>query len=90
MLIPVSHLTIICLATLMSLYFADNYTNICTIEVDLSRVPLLPQPKATGQGNFYRIDYDIILLLGMTELKAQVAWTVNVSGLYVLFHISDY
>jgi len=52
----------------------NNYTKLCTIEADLSRVPLLPQTKATGRGVFYRVDYDIVLLFGMTELKAQVAW----------------
>jgi len=51
----------------------NNYTKLCTIEADLSRLPLLPQTKATG-GVFYRVEYDIVLLFGMTELKAQVAW----------------
>ena len=54
--------------------------------VDLSQVlQLLPQRKATGNGSFYRFDYDIILLFGMTELKAQIAWKENVSGLHMLF-----
>jgi len=52
----------------------NNYTKLCTIEADLSRLPLLPKPKASGKGSFYRVDYDIVLLFGMTELKAQVAW----------------
>jgi hypothetical protein len=76
MLIPVSHPTIVCLATLMSLYFADNYTKLCTIEADLSLAAV-----ARGRGNFYSVNYDIILLFGMTELKALVSWTVEVSGL---------
>jgi len=55
----------------------NNYTMLCTIEVDLSRVPLRPQPKATGYGTFYKVDYDIVLLFGMTEFIAQVAWNEN-------------
>jgi len=55
----------------------NNYTKLCTIEADLSRVPLLPRPTASGYGSFYRVDYDIILLFGLTELKAQVAWKEN-------------
>ena len=43
---------------------------------------MLPQPKVEGQGVFYSIDCDIILLFGMTELKAQVAWQENVSSLH--------
>ena len=60
-------------------FFSDNYTKLCTIDADLSRVPLLPKSKTTGGGSFYRLDYDIVLLFGMTELKAQVAWKEKVS-----------
>jgi len=55
----------------------ENYTILCIIEVDLSQVPIRPQPKATGNGTFYKVDYDIILLFGMTEFIAQVAWYEN-------------
>ena len=64
----------------MSQYFADNYTKLCTIEVNLSRAHVLTQPKATGKGSFCTIEIGIILLFGMTELRAQVAWKENVSG----------
>ena len=77
------------LSVLDELIFPENYTKLCTIEADLSRVPLLPRPKATGNGIFYSVNYDIILLFGMTELKAQVAWTENVSGPLMLFHPTD-
>ena len=66
---------------------------LCTIEADLSRVPILPQPKFTGKGSFYRVRYDIILLFGMTELKAQIAWTEKVSGLssyHISFNLIDF
>ena len=65
---------------MMSFIFCvDNYTKLCTIEADLSLAAVVAQP--IGRGNFCSVDYDIILLFGMTELKAQVAWTVEVSGL---------
>ena len=84
-----SHLRIlICLASLKSLYFADNYTKLCTIEADLSRA-ISTLPKVRGKGSFLRVDYDIILLFGMTELKAQFAWTENVSGPHMLFNPTD-
>jgi hypothetical protein len=54
-----------------------NYTMLCTIEVGLSQLPSRPQPKATGSETFYEVNYDIVLLFGMTEFKAQVAWTEN-------------
>ena len=50
------------------------------MEVDLSQAPIYTLPKTTGEGNFYRVDFDFILLFGMTELTAQVAWMENVSN----------
>ena len=40
----------------------------------------LPQPKVDGKGVFYKLYFNIVLLFGMTELKAQIAWEENVSG----------
>ena len=75
---------------LMSWHFADNYKKLCTIEADLSGVPLLPQPKGEGRGIFFGINYEIILLFGITELKVQVAWHENVSYLHMLFNAIDF
>ena len=52
---------------------------LCTVEADLSRAPMLPQSKAKGKGSFFRVSYDIVLLFGMTELKAQIVWKEKVS-----------
>ena len=65
---------------------ADNYKRLCTIKADLSRIPMLPQRKATGKVIFYRVDYDLVLLFGMTELKAQVAWREKVSSLFLFIY----
>ena len=66
----------------------DNYTKLCTIEADLSQA-VVTEPKAKGKGSVYKIYFDIILLFGKTELKAQVAWKENVSDLHILFHPTD-
>jgi len=55
----------------------NNYTKLCEIEADLSQACILTLPKVKGEGSFYSVDYDIILLFGMTELQAQLAWTEN-------------
>ena len=60
-----------------------NYTELCTIEADLSHLSLSPQPKHSGKGNFYKVEYDIVLLFGLTEFKAAVAWKENVGLLMV-------
>ena len=41
-------------------------------------------PKLKGEGSFYEVFYDIILSFGMAELKAQIAWEENVSGLHMI------
>ena len=66
----------------------DNYTKLCTTEVDLSHLPLSRQSKHSGKGTFYCLEYTIVLLFSMTELEAMIAWKENVSPLLVLFHIS--
>ena len=64
----------------------ENYTKLCTIEIDLSHLPLSSRPKYFGRGNFYRLEYDIILLFGLTELKAMVSWKQDVGLLLFLLH----
>jgi hypothetical protein len=61
----------------------DNYTKLCTIEADLSHLPLSPQPKHSGKGNFYKVKYNIVLLFGLTEFKAAITWKENVGVLMV-------
>ena len=67
------------------IYFAVNYTKLCTIEADLSLAPILTLPKVTGEGSYYSVDLEIVLLFGMTELQAQLAWKENVSCLHMFY-----
>ena len=52
---------------------------------------MFTRPKATGEGSFHSVDIEIILLLGKTELQAQLEWKENVSRLQVhmLFNPTD-
>lgn len=51
----------------------DKFETLCTIKADLSTAPY-----QTGQGNaggtYYTRNFDIVLLVGPTEMKAQIAW----------------
>jgi len=58
--------------------YTENFAKLCTIDIDLSNLPLRPLSKPLG-GRYYRLDYDIVLLFGLTELKALIAWKQNVS-----------
>jgi len=74
----------------MKCYFVliniENYTTLCTLEVDISQLPMSYYSKYSGEGTFYRVDYDIVLLFGLTELQAMVAWKENVGPFFALLH----
>lgn len=59
---------------------AGSYERVCTVTADTSMVSAVQETSPTGD-TFYRISYDVILLFGMTELKAQLAWKEHVSPL---------
>jgi hypothetical protein len=47
------------------------------ITADLSHLNLNPRKGRQGK-TYFRVDYEIVLLFGLTELKAQIAWKENV------------
>ena len=55
----------------------EMYTPLCTIHADTSDVTRTPRDGPNGQ--FYVQIYNIVLLCGLTELKAQISWVDNVS-----------
>lgn len=53
-----------------------NYRELCTVKANLGSVPI---PLRHGSiGPYYEVKVDIVLLFGLTELTAQVAWIENV------------
>lgn len=45
----------------------------------MSEVADAAKPRHGRQGEiYYEIDYETVLLLGLTELKAQICWLENV------------
>ena len=46
---------------------------LCYVNADISSAPYTSKYMTTGIMG-YRRNYDIILLVGLTELKAQVSW----------------
>jgi hypothetical protein len=57
---------------------ADMFSRLCIVQADMSHIVLQPQRGKKG-AIYYRLDYDIVLLFGLTELKAQICWTEDVS-----------
>ncbi|KAF9480732.1 hypothetical protein BDN70DRAFT_832251 [Pholiota conissans] len=52
----------------------ENYGKLCSVEAEFSKLPRRLLQKITGLGTYYRVDFDIVLIFGLTELKAQIAW----------------
>ena len=63
---------------------------LCTIEADLSPAPIRTSTKTSGDGIFYYVDFEVILLFGMTELQAQIAWEENVSRSSYVVQLNRY
>jgi len=62
----------------------DQFGHLCTIQADVSHVPKLPRrtPSLYIQGSdrnscFFQQRFRVVLLFGMTELKAQIRWYEN-------------
>ena len=50
----------------------------CVVYADTSKVTRTP--KYGPEGVYYEQAFEIILLCGLTELKAQISWIENVSS----------
>jgi len=58
----------------------DHFANLCEITADMTKLKSSIQPKKNHFGaKYYDVDFDVVLLFGLTELKAQIAWKHNVS-----------
>ena len=55
-----------------------HFNKLCSVQADLSKLPLEPIPKGNGVGGeFYRVRYSVVLLFNSAELKAHIRWEVN-------------
>ncbi|KAH9485830.1 Heat shock 70 kDa protein 12A [Psilocybe cubensis] len=55
----------------------DMYRVLCHVTADTSNVPLRQYVNSKTGIPYYRIEFEIVLSFGLTELKAQVAWKEN-------------
>ncbi|KAF6752161.1 hypothetical protein DFP72DRAFT_1171705 [Ephemerocybe angulata] len=54
----------------------DNFAAVCKVEADTSAVTPSVRENAAGE-TYYEIRFSVVLLFGLTELKAQVAYEEN-------------
>ena len=59
----------------------EDFEEMCTIEAMISRSSKAISIHKGQDGQPYHVlRFDVILLFGLTEFKAQFCWTENVSG----------
>jgi hypothetical protein len=51
----------------------DKFETLCYVKADVSSAPYASKLMETGKTGYKR-KYEVILLVGLTELKAQVGW----------------
>ena len=68
---------------------AELFSPLCTVKADTSMMAKALVPKYGLRGErYYRQDFSVVLLFGLTELKAQISWIEDVSLIIVyLCHI---
>ncbi|KAI6029300.1 hypothetical protein BKA83DRAFT_4216861 [Pisolithus microcarpus] len=55
-----------------------SYTHMCTIRADTSKLaPIMQSHQLPGGGVYYSMWIEVIILFGLTELRAQISWKEN-------------
>ncbi|KAG1856935.1 hypothetical protein C8R48DRAFT_718351 [Suillus tomentosus] len=54
----------------------SSFATLCTIHADLRKLSrtLRPKRSALDQSKYYEFGFDVVMLFGCTELKAQISW----------------
>lgn len=56
---------------------------------DTTKLAAALPPKMTAERTtYYRLKYRVILLFGLTELKAQISWVEDISSIAVYDHLT--
>jgi hypothetical protein len=58
-----------------------HFSDLCEVTADVAAVKksTWPQLNLRSGATYYTLKFDVVLLFGLTELKAQIAWIENVS-----------
>jgi hypothetical protein len=73
-------------------FTSASFSTRCTIYPDLSELSQTLHPKKSGldQSRYYEIDFEVIILFGQPELRAQVCWKHKVrSSFSRIYFLAD-
>ena len=59
---------------------SERFIDLCEVTADLTEVKssIKPQYNSSNGTKFYTLQFDVVLLFGLTELQAQIAWIEDV------------
>jgi len=60
-------------------FVAALYSTLCRVKADTTEICKSLKPQV-GAATYYEIDFEVVLALGLTELKAYMSWVENVSN----------
>ena len=60
--------------------FAGNYKLLCTIRADLKQLGVPIETMFHQREKAYRVHLELVVMFGLTEMQAQIAWKVGVSN----------
>jgi hypothetical protein len=56
----------------------EMFSTLCTVQADLSQMSKAMRPqRGRGGAQFYKQEFSVVLLFGLTELKAHISWMEN-------------
>ncbi|KAF8624902.1 hypothetical protein AX14_011703 [Amanita brunnescens Koide BX004] len=55
----------------------SHFADLCEVTADVTKFKSSIKPHNYRGAKYYVLEFDIVLLFGLTELKAQIAWTRN-------------
>ncbi len=60
----------------------EMYSILCYVEKDLSCIPRDVETSPVDHDDYYKINFDVIVDLALTEMKAYIAWKEDVRKIY--------
>lgn len=74
-------------SSLPSFLHLELYSKLCTIELDLSHLATIDTssvlPLVGGLGKYYRLNVDLVMFFGGTEIEVQACWQENVRSKFL-------
>ena len=73
-----------CMQLLLIKSCADEFSDLCQIEGDPCLIDCVRRKRNAKGDTYWRLEFDVVLRFGLTELQAQIAWFDDHVGTFSL------